>query len=155
MMTSEEHWLTHLDQGDSVAYQGKFVQGASSAGRNGGASRSDKKIKACSENMKRNRRSDLGAKASIESRRKNKTFFFSEEFQTALQSRMKSKGIGPYSESQRKVMQEMGKCKGKRPMLGDKIWNSSYEASIDMNLPASTIRYRCKNKTLGWRYENE
>jgi hypothetical protein len=155
MLTPEEHYEIHLQQSDSVAYRGKFIQGAGCAGKIGGAVRSERKLKACSENLKRGRRADLGAQASVESRRKSKTFFFSDEYQKSLQSKMKDEEIGPYSQSHRKAMREMGKSKGKRPLFENKIWNSSYEASIDTGLPASTIRYRCRNNTLGWRYEDE
>jgi len=155
MLTPEEHHQLHLQQGDSVACRSKFIQGAGSAGKIGGSVRSERKINASSENLKRGRRADLGAQASIESRRKSKTFFFSDEYQNSLHSKMKDKAIGPYSEAQRNAMREMGKTKGKRPVFHNKIWNSSYEASIDTDLPASTIRYRCRNNTLGWRYEDE
>lgn len=155
LLTPEEHYKIHLHQGDSVAYRGKFIQGASSAGKIGGSVRSERKIKACSENLKRGRRGDLGTQASIESRRKNKTFFFSDEYQKSLHCKMKNGAFGPYSEAHINAMREMGKSKGKRPIFENKIWNSSYEASIDTGLPASTIRYRCRNNTLGWRYDHE
>lgn len=36
-LSSEEHWMIHYEQGDIVAINGKFIQGASEAGKKGGA----------------------------------------------------------------------------------------------------------------------
>jgi hypothetical protein len=153
LLTPEEHFSVHLKQGDMVCRHGKFLQGASEAGKKGGKSKSPKKIKACSENMKRNRRPDLGAKASVEARKKAKTFFFSETYQAELKNRLKQHKIGPYSDKHKEMVRLLGKSKGKKPIFGDKKWFSSYEASLETNLPASTIRYRCRNNIKGWSYE--
>lgn len=153
LVSPEEHVKIHLSQGDIVCRDGKFIQGASEAGKVGGKSVSDKKKKACAENMKKNRRSDLGSIASVISRRNSKTFFFSKKYQKQLQTRLRESESGPYSAEHRLKMIAFGKSKGKQPKYADKIWNSSYEASMDTNIPASTIRYRCRKNTKGWSYD--
>ena len=136
-----------------ICLHGEFIQGASKAGKIGGKSKSEKKRKACSRNMKKNRRPDLGAKASVEARRKNGTFFFSKEYQENLQNRLKQNEIGPYSRAHKLKVSKLGKEKAKRPTFNGKTWESSYEAAIETNIPASTIRYRSRNKIMGWTYE--
>jgi len=153
LLTPKEHFAIHLEQGDPICQHGKFLQGASEAGKKGGRSTSLKKVKCCADNMKKNRRADLGAKASVEARKKAKTFFFSEDYQKQLQKRLKEQKIGPYSDEHKEMVSKLGKSKGKKPIYGDKTWVSSYEASVETKLPASTIRYRCRNNIKGWRYE--
>lgn len=154
MVSPEDHCKIHMDRGDIVALNGKFIQGASEAGKKGGKSRSDKKINACVKNMNNNRRSDLGAKASVESRKKNKTFFFSKEYQKSLQDRLRETNRGQFSENHKMWLRNLNReNKGKRPRFGNRVWISSYDAFIDSGVPSSTIRYRCRNNTLGWSYD--
>jgi len=151
-LSPEEHFNLHLEQGDMVAYRGKFIQKASEAGKIGGRSKSEKKVKACRKNMLKNRCPECGAKASVNSRRKNKTFFFSEKYQTELQEKMKKNKLGPYSKEHREKIRQMGLDSGKCPEYNGKMWNSSYEASKETGIPESTIRYRCRNNSKGWKY---
>lgn len=153
MLSPEEHFKVHLDQNDPVCKHGKFISGASDAGKIGGKSRSDRKRKASANNLKINRRPDLGGKSSVESRKKQKTFFFSEEYQDSLHKKMKKEMLGPWSDEHIQRMSKLGKSKGKSPRFNDKKWISTYDASIDTGIPASTIRYRCRNKILGWFYD--
>lgn len=153
LVTPDEHFSLHLEKGDPICLHGKFIQGASNAGKIGGKSKSEKKRKACSQNMKKNRRPDLGAKASVEARRQNGTFFFSKEYQENLQNRLKQNEIGPYSKAHKLKVSKLGKEKAKRPTFNGKTWESSYEAAIETNIPASTIRYRSRNQIMGWTYE--
>ena len=153
MLSPEEHFKIHLEQKDPVCRHGKFISGASDAGKIGGKSLSDKKRKASANNLKENRRPDLGAKASVASRKRQKTFFFSEEYQSSLHKRMQKEMSGPWSDEQKKRMSKLGKSKGKLPRFNDKKWTSTYDASLDTGIPASTIRYRCRNKILGWFYD--
>jgi hypothetical protein len=155
MVSPEEHYQIHLQQNDPVCRHGKFISGAAVAGKKGGSSISDKKRKSSSINLSANRRPDLGAKASVESRKESKTFFFSEQYQKDLQERMKREKIGPWSDDRLKSMSIMGKSKGKCPIHGDKKWNSTYEASAETGIPASTLRYRCRNNILGWSYDEQ
>jgi hypothetical protein len=155
LCTPEEHQLIHKKQGDPVAHKGKFIQNAAAAGKIGGKSRSEKKIEACRKNMTKNRRPDIGALASVESRRKNKTFFFSPEYQKKMQNKLRKNQQGPYSKEHKLKTAELGRAFGKKPTFNGKCWNSSYEASLETGIPASTIRYRCRNKNLQWNYKGE
>jgi hypothetical protein len=154
MVTPEEHRNIHLKQGDPVGLNGKFINGAAKAGSIGGKARTQKKIKACSENMKKNRRADIGALASVEARRKNKTYFFSKKYQKQLKQKLIKECRGPYSSEHKEHVKQLGLSKGKKPKHNDKIWNSSYDAGLELNIPASTVRYRARNNILGWSYVN-
>jgi hypothetical protein len=153
MVSPEEHYKIHLLQGDPVALRGKFIQGASQAAKKAGLSRSIKKIKAAKINLTKNRRGDLGTIASVESRRKNKTFFFDPKYQKQMRQKCFEEKTGIFSEKHLKHISDLGLAKGKIPQFKDKIWNSSYEASLETKISASTIRYRCRNNILGWSYQ--
>jgi hypothetical protein len=151
-LSPEEHFMVHKNNGDMLAIRGKFIQKASEAGKLGGSVKSEKKIKSSRKSMLKNRCAECGAEASVKSRRKNKTFFFSEEYQKELQERLRKNKLGPYSEEHRERVRQLGLASGKRPQYNGKTWNSSYEASKDTSIPESTIRYRCRNNIKGWTY---
>ena len=155
-LSPEDHHKLHLEQGDMVATNnGKFIQGASEAGKIGGKSRSKKKVEACRRNMLKNRRQDVGTRASVEARRKAGTFFFSKEYQKEMQDRLRENKQGPYSDEHREMVAELGRNKGKKPSFNGETWNSSYEAELSTGVKASTIRYRCQKETKGWKYNKE
>lgn len=72
MVTPEEHWNLHLTQGDIVALRGKFIQGASEAGKLGGpiGGRANKGKKHSKETKEKMSKWQIGRKFSEATKKK-------------------------------------------------------------------------------------
>ena len=92
---------------------------------------------------------------SINARREKGTFFFSVEYQKNLQTMMRKNKLGPYSDEHKKRLKEMAKRRRLFPSFGGNVWETSRQAAKETGIPASTIRYRCRNKSKGWSWAKE
>lgn len=155
-VSPKEHYEIHLKNNDIVALKGKFIQKASEAGKIGGKTITEKRIKASKENMLKNRCPTCGGKASAKSNKKNKRYFFNENWQKENKKRCQELKLGNYSEKHIKHISDLGKSKRIALKSPDgKLWEKAEDASKFYGISPVTIRWRCRNNKKGWLYLND